>query len=203
MKHIPWLILLAALCTCASCVEQRIIAVRGPANLPGAEGGIRPNTARGGDMPRTWEDILGDSLPPTTGTPVDGKPFRFLSADRTVILQSHSPRQLMIHLSETLREGEDDLLYDQLLADELKNAYRSRGMNPREAVSFLKDNADGVFRLLSLFPLGEQTPGVMMLGLGRGAYRLSTPGGVLAEGHTFRSMDIVFERGGFRLLMLN
>ncbi|MCA9293069.1 MAG: hypothetical protein KDA20_04570 [Phycisphaerales bacterium] len=193
---------LVLLALCAACTEERIVSVRGMANLPGAEGGIRADDARGTRAPQTWEQVLGESLPPIEGTPVEGKPFRFRTPDRKIVLQSYAPRQLMIHLAETLRAGETDLLYEQLLSNETKDAYRARGMDPHDATTFLTEHVEGVMRLLSLFPLGEQTPGVALQPLGRGAYRLESTGG-LSEGHTFRSIDMVFERGGFRLLMLN
>ncbi len=201
-QHIFFILLLTVYTLCAACVEERIIAVHGPANLPGAQGGLQASGARTQQNARTWESVLGESLPAIEGTPVDGKPFRFLTSDRRIILQSHSPRQMMIHLAETLRAGEDDLLYEQVLSSKIKDAYRNRGMDPRESVTFLKEHVEGVMRFLSLLPLGEQTPGVALQNLGRGAYRLASPGGG-DEGQSFRFMDVVFERGGFRLLLLN
>lgn len=195
-------LILVCLALLPACAEERVVAVRGMANLPGAEGGVRADGARTTRAPQTWEQVLGEALPAIEGAPVDGKPYRFVTADGRVALQSHSPRQLLIHLAETLRAGETDLLFEQVLSHETKDAYRARGMDPRDSVVFLAEHAQSVLQLLSLFPLGEQTPGVTLQQLGRGAYRLESPGG-LSEGHTFRSIDIVFEHGAFRLLMLN
>jgi len=181
----------------------RVVAVRGGLqNIEGAEGGIRPDA---GGSPRQADDLRSVAARlygPLPGVAVDGLEIRRELENGDIVLVTRSPGELIFHLRRTIRDEEWDLIYDQLLSEQLKEAYAERDMDPRESVEFIKLYARDIVQLLSMVPAGDQTPGADFRRLGRNAYRLTIPGGKANE-TTFHSMDIVFENRQFLLRMLN
>ncbi|MFU8828821.1 MAG: hypothetical protein ACNA8P_05225 [Phycisphaerales bacterium] len=185
----------------AGCGETtRVISVRGGLqNIEGAEGGIRP----GGPSPRN-DDIQTVAMRlygPLPGEPVDGSQLRRKLDDGSILLVSRTTAELVFHLRRTIRDEEWDLLYEQLLSKQLKEAYIERDMDPTEAREFVKRHARAVVQLLSMVPAGDQTPGSTFRRNGRNAYRLIAPGGKTNE-IPFTSMDVVYEDRQFKLRML-
>lgn len=195
--------LAAALGTGCGCAEEReILEVRGGlVGLPGSQGGLvgsRPKETSGG-----FQDVLNryDPLEESEDQNSAGI-LRRTNDDGTVSLISRSPRHVVYHLLTLLASEEEDLLFDQLLSDNLKEAYIQRGKDPREAVDFLMDNRDDIRRLLATIPMGEQTPGVLARPIGRNMFRLSAPS-VMARDLRFKHFDVVMEGRVFRLLLIS
>lgn len=200
-------------CLLAACVagaagagcepETRVIAVRGGFHhLPGAEGGIQPEGGRSARRAAGWETVLRvyDTEAPA-GEDRDQDPLRHVAADGTVTLICRSPAHLVHHLRDTLRRGEVELVYEQLLAQQLKDNYIDRGRDPRDALTWILKKRRSIEKLLASMPAGERTPGATMKPIGRNAFRISPPGVELLE-LRYTSIDVTIEDGSFRLLMI-
>ncbi len=177
-------------------------------DIPGAQGGIRaeePPEGQGQD----WEQLLAE-YQSTPGSSVgdaeqyeqiDGSPLRLAAADGSIRLVSKSPSHVMYHLTQTLARGEDELLVDQVLSDRTKREYRVRGLDPIDALEWLKAHREDIGALFATIPMGEQTPGVFLESLGDNAFRLRAPT-ALRDGLVLREFDVVVEQGSFRLLVI-
>lgn len=139
---------------------------------------------------------------PLPGTPIEGNTLRRELENGDILLVSRSPAELVFHLRRTIRDEEWELLYEQLLSKQLKEAYEERGLQPTAALEFVKSYARDITELLIMIPAGDQTPGAGFERIGRNAYRITIPGGRLNE-TTFVSMDVVYEDKSFKLRMLD
>lgn len=171
-------------------------------NLPGAQGGYEVEGQRQARPARDFESLLPMDEATAAAAEIEGRPFRRRAADGSVILVSRAPYQLVVHLRDTLRDGETDLLFEQLLSDRLKQAYIDRGRDPRDAVAFLLRNQRHVQKFLEAVPAGERTPGAVFRPIGRNVYRLETLDKAQLE-LKFSKMDMIIENGRLRLLMLS
>ena len=192
-----------AFMACMGCaMEERIVAVRGGiSSLPGAEGKlVRAGPRRSSGA--TWAATLADSVGELPGRAVEGNELRRRLPDGQIKLYAFSPKDLIGHLRDTLAAGEWELIYSELLSDQLKANYRERGRDPeREAVEYLQRNAQDIRQLLSIIPAGEETPGAHLQKVGRNWYRLSPAGGRNLD-LRFSAIEMVVEEGVFRLKML-
>lgn len=217
-----------ALVTVSACApETRIISARGGLyGLPGAQSSLEiegeesraqePSAAGANPWDRVLAAFPGAEASPTDeeaqaepGAPDEREPqpqsraemlgLRRTARDGSIVLSSRSPSDVMYHVMTTLANEEDDLLFDQVIAEEAKQEYRKRARDPREAVEFLKKRRKDVAELFAAFPMGDQTPGVHLTTIGRNAFRLRAPA-ALAPDLRLHSMDVVIERGQFRLL---
>lgn len=179
----------------------RVVSVRGGLqNIEGAEGGIRPDPSAASST-ASLESIASRLYGPLPGQPVDGNLLRRELENGDIVLVSRSPAELVFHLRRTIRDEEWDLIYEQLLSEQLKTAYEERGLEPTAAIEFIQRYAREITELLIMIPAGDQTPGAGFDRLGRNAYRITIPGGRLNE-TAFVSMDVVYEERTFRLRMI-
>ncbi len=196
------LILLTLLALPACATEERIVSVKGNfQNLAGAQGGYETTEGparKQFDLERALDRAEETPLP---GEAVDGQPLRRKMPDGTIILITRSPRHVVLHLAATLQAKEDDLLLNQVLSERLKNNYRERGIDPMEAVKYLRKNEKDIYKLLVAIPMGDQTPGAITKTVGRNVFEVEAPGGVMLE-QKFTRMQVVLESGGFKLLMV-
>ncbi len=172
----------------SGCVERRV--VRGSpmlGSLPGAEVGakIRP----------TERDRKPGAAPVIDE---EDARLRVEHEDGSVTLISHTGRQLMAHIYTTLDQGEGELFVEQVLSEMSKKEFSQRGVDPLEGFAYLKNNERAIRKLFNTIPMGEYTPGTFMQPQGGGVYRLSAPK-LLHRELAWTFMDIVFERGGWRL----
>lgn len=193
----------------AGCTEERVVGVRGGLqNMPGAKGGVEVDQRRvseGQSVGTSYDALLAKYEPYSDELVVDERhPLRLVDPDdpEQVTLVLRSPQHVLIHLFETLRNGEDDLLYEQVLSDRLKRNYRESLKDPREAVAYLKKNAREVRKLIASMPAADQTPGLYLKPLGDNAFRIEAPGGGALK-MKFQTFDVVLEGGRFRLLLLH
>jgi hypothetical protein len=195
---------LAVACA-AACMEERVVNVRGGLqNMPGSEGGTRPEMEPEAP-PTAWEELLSRFRRDREGyVPVEGRPLRLVSESdpEDVLLILDSPQHLFIHLQETLTSREYQLMYEQLLSDQLKINYEERLRDPREAALFLAQYQSDVLALLATMPFADQTPGQTLRVIGSNAYRLTAPGGGALE-LRFNNVDMIIEQGEFRLLRIH
>lgn len=118
-----------------------------------------------------------------------------------VRLVSRSPSDVMYHLMTTLQNKEYDLLLDQVLAEKTKTEYRKLARDPAEAVDWLAKRQAPIADLFSVFPMGDQTPGVLLETIGPNMFRLKAPKSQHGE-LSLTTIDFIIERGRFRLLMI-
>ena len=196
-----------ATCLLGGCVETRVVRSSSLlGGLPGAEGGVQVDAPDPG-AGSSWDQILTsfddpDADPNARWEPVEGTHLRAQSQTGELLLISTTPSHVMYHLTQTLRNGELDLLVDQVLSERTKSAYASQGRDPMDAARYLKENEEHITDLFAAIPLGEQTPGVFMESLGDNAFRLSAPPALVPD-LKYRYFDVVIERGSFRLLRVS
>ncbi len=196
---------------CASaigCEQQvRVVDVRGGLqNIPGAEGGVRPDPPPGGERPvpgtrpRTHDGsyaaFLEAAYGPPPGEPIEGEPLRRELPDGSVHLVSRSPAQLIAHLTDTLQAQEHDLLFEQLIADSSKVALRDRGRDERAAVEFLTANEAEVRRLLLALRAGADTPGARFENRGNNRFEITAR---IGADRRFNTLRMRIEGGRFVL----
>lgn len=207
MKHrAAWFMLLAIAAPLIGCAtEERIVAVRGGLyGVPGADSNIglsaRPVTAS-----TTLENIVdryhGGSAQLEIGEEVEGWPNRRRLDDGSLYLISRSPRELVTHLFETTIDGDWELMFSQLIADEAKDNYRQANRDPQEIIRFLRKNRVEFVALLRHLSYGEHSPGVRFTPMRGNLYRLDVP---LAREtrQRFSTMEIVLESGRMKLLVV-
>lgn len=194
--------LLAGMASWGCQTEQRVVGVKGGfsglARLPGAQSQLPPEALPPAEPSDRWSRLLPQDEP---GEPVEGRPLRRVLPTGDVVLLSRSPRELIVHLYETLRDEEYELLEKQVLSERTRSAYRREGKPVGEAVRWLIRNRDEIEKLISAMPVGDQTPGVLMNPLGNNAFRLSVQGGEMLP-MRYHTLDVVIEEGRFRLLMI-
>jgi hypothetical protein len=102
-----------------------------------------------------------------------------LNPDQTVTLNAANYREVIALLSRALNT-EPELqgpFFDQIVHSSTKANFREAGQDPREEVwKFLTANRAHVNRLLSRFPGGENSPGVMVSIVGRNRFKLEVTG---------------------------
>lgn len=197
------LALAGVLAACAP--EERVVAVRGGFHsLEGVDSQLKLEARSTVSAPTSWDAILDryydadDELP---GEPAPGYPNRREMADGSYYLITRSPRDLIIHLYETLNAGEFEMMYEQLLAERTKQAYRDEGLDPVEAGKYVVRNREHVIKLLELMPGGEATPGVFMKSTPGKTYVLSVPNAG-AVSSKYSELEFTIEDGRFVLVML-
>ena len=186
--------------------QERVVAVRGGLqNLPGATGGVRVDPGQETAPGKNYERMLSKYNPYDEAlVPDERHPLRLVDPDdpEEVTLVLRSPQHVVIHLYETLQNGELDLLYEQVLSDRLKRNYRELLKDPREAVDYLVRNEREVRRLIATMPAADQTPGLSLRPLGDNMYRIQAPGNGSLD-MKFQRLDLALEEGQFRLLLIH
>lgn len=111
-----------------------------------------------------------------------------------------SVRDLMLHIGRALEREDAALFAGQILSERTRREFLERGRDPEEALAMLAEDEAGVRRLFERMPLGEFTPGLYLRQVGDNVYRLNARG--MPRGSRFTFIDVVFERGRWRLRWL-
>ncbi len=155
------------------------------ARLPGAEGGEPPVGKR------AQSEIDPHDVPK--------EELIIKNPDGSVTLISHVTRQLIAHLSRLMEEGDDDLLYDQLISKQTKAHFLSEGKDPKHEVkTYFAENREDIYALLARMPAGERTPGVTLTKIASSQFKLTITG-TAARGTNFTEMWVVMENGNWKL----
>ncbi len=156
-------------------------------SLPGAQVGERIRPA-GGNRARGMGEIVDESE----------VRLRIEHEDGSVTLVSRTGRQLMAHIFTTIDSDEGELFVDQVLSEMSKREFAQRGIDPLEGFKYLQTHERAIRKLFNTIPMGEFTPGVFMKAQGDNVFRLEAPT-LLHRGLAWTFMDMVFERGSWRL----
>jgi len=112
----------------AGCVEERVVSISGGlTSLPGAKNNYGPGV-RAGRKPSTNIEQMLSLYQQQIGEDVSSsekEPLRLVDGDGNITLVSRSPRHVLYHLGRTLDKDETELLYEQVLSDELKQIGRA------------------------------------------------------------------------------
>jgi hypothetical protein len=193
----------AALALLQGCApEERIVSIRGIGhNSPGAQAGWKKELEASEPQGPDLKPVETLAVPEVDAEGKPKNPLRAEDEEGHITLVLRSPRDVVIHLRDTLLADERDLLFEQVLSDHAKAQYELRGLDPRQAVDFLFKNKRDVLRLLSRAPMGEQTPGLFLRKVGGGVYRLE----VAPNDRTLklRKLDFVWESGKCRLALIS
>lgn len=164
--------------------EERVIYYH-PAlgGLPGAESATPIN-----DKPKGYID-------PTV---VPGDRITITEKDGSKTLVAKTGRHLMVHIYNTLAENDEATFVNQVLSELTKRECFERGVNPSETFKYLKAYEPDIHMLFDQMPNGEMTPGLFLRPMGQGVQRLELDARS-AEGLRFIGMDMVMEKGNYRL----
>jgi len=138
----------------------------------------------------------GRALPDFLRTPEEG--IRVEDEDGAVTLYSKSVRQLMAHITTTVRSGEKELFIEQVLCERTKDEFYERGLDPALAFDELAKRERDIGRLFYFMPMGEYTPGLHLKTIGRNVFRLELPRSTNESLHWI-GLDVVFEQSNYRL----
>jgi hypothetical protein len=151
--------------------------------LPGSESATPVTAPEGGrvDPPALPDDKLVIELP-------GGKKK----------LQARTVRHLMIHIFNTVKAGDSQLFWDEVLCERTRADFSAQGQGPDEAMARMKSRQGDLEALFNAMPMGESTPGLFVVAAGGGAQRLQVTG-MAARGLSWTGIDYVMERSNYRL----
>lgn len=121
--------------------------------------------------------------------------------DGSVTLNSPLPINLIAHLRRCLVEEQWEVIFEQLLSNETKQMYRSRGQDPQAAVEWLGQNRQDVLIVLTRMSNGVNSPDVVWDA--SGPYIRMKIGSPVRYQMRFTNLDVVRENGQYRLLMIS
>lgn len=179
---LPVLLLLAACGT-----ETRVIRYD-PflSRVPGAEGGKPP-------VGLAFEPL--DKLAEQSGKPEE---IVIKNADGSVKLVAKQIRHVMVHLFNTLRDEDADLLYEQVVSSATKRHFEAEKPDARAHIlSFLKEHEEDISTLFARMPAAEQSPGVRLTKTDEKVFKLELMGSP-TRGLRFTALWLVMERGQWR-----
>ncbi len=165
--------------------ETRVVRYKAPlAGLPGAEHG---------------KDVVAMSSGVHSALDKAPSQIRYTDENGQIKLVAKSGNDLIVHIYETLRDGEKDLFTQQVLSTRTRSEYIARGKDPGDAFEELRARSDDVVDLFNMMPHGEHTPGVFLKSIGKDTFRLEVTG-LAARDINWTAMDMVLEGGQYKLL---
>lgn len=184
MKRLLVVTLIAAMPgACAR--EERVIGQRSLLGaLPGAQSQV---------------NALGPKGPRPASAALDESNLEEVLPDGSKILTSRNGRHLMVHIWNTLKDGDADTFLSQVLSERTRNEYLDRGLNPAQAFDRIREREADIHRLFARMPMGERTPGVVYEPLGGRTFRFKVTD-TAAKGLNWTGIDMVLEGGNFRLV---
>lgn len=185
-------------CTLGACAgEERVVRYKPFLATLG------PALQEGMTLKVNKEPVLDDPrVRPLDPGAVPENRIRVENADGSVTLVSRSPRHVMQHVERCLDNDEDQLLFDQVIAEETKNYYRAQGKDPREYIDWLRENRKHVSRLFARMPQGESSPTVMLRQLPDRTWRIDVVGNY-AKDLRYARLWVRMERGQWKLLWID
>lgn len=124
---------------------------------------------------------------------------RMTNEDGSIRLINATGRHLMINIMYCLDQDDATLFVEQVLSDHAVSDAYDHGRDPEDVFGILKENVSDVRELFMRMPFGEHTPTVMMKSLGPNKIEIRLTG-IAARGLKWKSVSMVMERGGWRLI---
>ncbi|MEO0511958.1 MAG: hypothetical protein AAF108_03570 [Planctomycetota bacterium] len=182
----------------SGCRYERIVGGRRPfEGLPGAVVGGEPTpkqTTGGVDGLAGAGGVGGGGVGGTRAGPI-----RVEAEDGTITLVSRNPRDLMVHVLDTLGDEEPELFLRQVLSVRTIDRFYEAGYEPVEAYERLRSGFSDIDALLRSMPAGEISANARFENIGINMFRLSVRGKA-RRGLRWTSFDMVIEDGRWKLL---
>lgn len=118
--------------------------------------------------------------------------------DGSVTLVSRRGLHLMRHIQRTIALNEKEVFVEQVLSERTRQEYLGRGLDPARAFETLQRYEREINELFRWMPLGEQTPQVIVSGLGNNTFRVKLTGAA-TKNLQWTYFDMVLEQGNYRL----
>ena len=177
---------LAALLVMGGCAsESRVVRFRPMlSDLPGAQVGSA---------------IVGPAASAGSRSTLDSNPDYFIEEeDGTLIAQLPTGAYLVYHLTQAIENDEQEIFTTQLLSSVTIQEFKDRGLEPALAYQEVVRRRKDMIALFRRIPQGEYSPNVHLEMLGRNVGRIRVYG-TAARTLAWDGMDMVYERGGWRL----
>ncbi|MBS0197595.1 MAG: hypothetical protein JSR77_12645 [Planctomycetes bacterium] len=182
--HARFAALIAAGLSVAAC-EQHVVSYNGL--LSGL-----PNSQQSLPLKRN----LGDYKDPTR---VSESSLVVEDKTKEKKLVARTGRHLMIHIYNTVDEGDSDLFVREVLSSGTKQAIVLDGRSPTDYFNLLRSHQRDLQALFSAMPMGENTPGMFMRPVGNGVQRVRVDG-IAAKNLYWDGFDMVMEGGNWKLV---
>ena len=198
---LPRCVVLGLALAASACQEEPRVVNFTPF-FDGLEGAVGAKAVRDG-VPAGGGAEGGESGQPADATASsDARPEDLVKTgpDGKKVIVSRTIRHVMIHLSTLLSEGDDDTLFNQLLADYTKAHFAAQGKDARtESLAYLKGNREDIMALFGRMPMAERSPGVMLEQSDGKLFRLALRG-TAARGMRMSELWITMEKGQWKLV---
>jgi hypothetical protein len=122
--------------------------------------------------------------------------------DGQKILIARSVRQMMTHVEQTLDDGDEVLLYEQVISQETKEQYRAKGKDPLQIIDYLKEHRKQIAVLFSRMPFAEQSPNVILEQPGDKVFLIRLTG-LAAKDTEFTRLWAKMEKGNWKFLWVD
>lgn len=122
--------------------------------------------------------------------------------DGSTTLISRSPQHVMLHVERCLDENLDDLLLQQIVAEQTKTYYRAQGKDPTQFIELLHQRRKDIAKLFARLPQGEHSPSALLRQLPDRTWRIDLTSGYAKDLHWTR-LWLQMERGQWKLLWLD
>jgi hypothetical protein len=131
------------------------------------------------------------------------EPFRIRQEheDGTIVLRALLPQHVLANTLTCLRNQEYEQIWDQLLAEQTKRAYDLQGQGYEDFETFATANRNELVAMLTRLLMGLVRGEAFMENMDGGVVRFRFHPRVATE-FEFKTVEVVSEGGGLRLLMI-
>jgi len=149
-----------------------------------------------------YRDRIAAGRPRTAGND-DLKFFRIReqAPDGSTILRARLPQDVLANTLTCLRNREYELLWEQMLSQQTKSSYEAEGQGAEEFAAFFEKHRTNLAATVSRMLLGLTANEVIVENLGGGRIRCRFYPH-MARNFRFKTVELVSEQGGLRLLMI-
>ena len=149
-----------------------------------------------------YRDRVAAGRPRTAGND-EPKTFRIReqAPDGSTILRALMPQDVLANTLTCLRNREYELLWEQMLSQQTKSSYEAEGQGAEEFAAFFEKHRTKLAATVSRMFLGLTANEVIVENLGGGRIRCRFYPHV-ARNFQFKTVEMVSEQGGLRLLMI-
>jgi hypothetical protein len=186
-----------------ACTPYRIERHTRPAFYQSASNGTLPDRVELKDG-TVVEYVTGQPTPPSsTEGAADAKPFEIREEhdDGTVIVRCLLPEHVIANTMTCLRNREYKVMWEQLLAASTRQAYTSEGLTFDDFADFMDEARPEMMKTLNRMSFGFLGQDVILESGAHGAMRARF-GPRLASQFRYRSVEMVMEKDGMKLLMI-